>query len=209
MSAISPDSAETSQLLVDIESGNGEFNKLFARHRRAIKAAVELRLDRRLRARLDASDVVQDAQTEAFRRMNDFLKRRPMPFHLWLRKMAMERLIMARRFHLDAQRRAAGRELALPGHSTLLLGRQLLADDKSPSQKFDDHELAERVRVAVAELPDHDREILLMRNFEGLSYDEIACLLEIDSAAARKRNGRALIRLHKLLHDRGISESQI
>ena len=202
------DSAETQQLLGQIESGQTEFDKLFARHRAAIRSAVELRLDRRLQPRLDASDVVQDAHAEAFRRIDDFLARRPMPFHLWLRKMALERLIMARRFH-DAGRRAARKELPLPGHSTLLLGRHLLAAGKSPSQAFNDAELSERVRVAIAALPETDQEILLMRHYEGLSYDEIGCLLDIDAATARKRNGRALIRLTKQLQDQGFSESQL
>jgi DNA-directed RNA polymerase specialized sigma24 family protein len=55
----------------------------------------------------------------------------------------------------------------------------------------------------VAGLADADREILLMRHAEDLSYDEIACLLEIEQAAARKRYGRALIRLQKTLADHG------
>ena len=48
-----------------------------------------------------------------------------------------------------------------------------------------------------------------MRTFEGLSYDEAAYVLEIDAAAARKRHGRALVRLHKLLTAGGLTESQI
>ena len=70
-------------------------------------------------------------------------------------------------------------------------------------------ELASQVRLAVTQLPDVDREILLMRTYEGLSYQEIACILEIEATAARKRHGRALVRLHKLLAESGISESQL
>jgi DNA-directed RNA polymerase specialized sigma24 family protein len=48
-----------------------------------------------------------------------------------------------------------------------------------------------------------------MRNFEALSYNEIAALLEINPAAARKRNGRALLRLHELLSADGLTASQL
>ena len=62
------------------------------------------------------------------------------------------------------------------------------------------------VGEAIAELGEIDREILMMRSFEGRSYDEIACILEIEPAAARKRYGRALLRLRKTLNDRGLFE---
>jgi RNA polymerase sigma-70 factor, ECF subfamily len=52
-----------------------------------------------------------------------------------------------------------------------------------------------------------DREVLLMRHAEELSYEEIGCLLEIQPAAARKRYGRALLRLRKVLSDHGLLES--
>ena len=64
------------------------------------------------------------------------------------------------------------------------------------------------VRQAVARLPDMDREVLLMRHFEGLSYREIGYVLDIEPAAARKRNGRALLRLHGELANTGLDECQ-
>jgi RNA polymerase sigma-70 factor (ECF subfamily) len=67
-------------------------------------------------------------------------------------------------------------------------------------------ELAERVSQAVADLAEADREILLLRDADELPYEEIGCLLEIEPAAARKRYGRALIRLQQVLSERGILE---
>lgn len=69
-----------------------------------------------------------------------------------------------------------------------------------------DRELADRVSRAVARLADNDREILLLRHAEDLPFEEIACLLDIEPAAARKRFGRALIRLQKVLRDEGLLE---
>jgi RNA polymerase sigma-70 factor (ECF subfamily) len=209
VSDITPDSRETCDLLEQARAGNAVFDRLFAHHRRALKEAVALRFDQALRTRLDPSDVVQDTYLEAFRRLPDYLVRRPMPFHLWLRKMAYERLIMMRRKHLDASCRAVGHELPLPEGSSMLLAQKLLAVDDSPSKQVSQEELAQRVRRALAELSEQDREIVLMRVFETLSYDEIAQLLDIEPATARKRHGRALLRLHRLLKAVGVSESTL
>jgi len=209
MNGPNPDSGETLKLLEQIRQGSPAFDDLFARHRQSLEQVIALRFDPSLRSRVDPSDVVQEAHMEAYRRLPDFLARGPMPFHLWLRKMAQERLIMMRRRHMDASRRAVGQELPLPNRSSVTLGQQLLASGKSPSQLVTQKELAGRVRQAIGNLPHGDREILLMRTYEGLSYDEISCVLEIEPAAARKRYGRALIRLQRLLTQDGLSESQL
>lgn len=209
MAEIRPDSEETRRLLADVCDGTGDFDALFARHREELKRSVLLRFDSRMQSRVDASDVVQETQIEALRRLPDYLERRPMPFHLWLRKTAYEQLIMARRRHVGRARRSVDQELRLPNQSSLMLARQLIAADKSPSQQLNEQQLAHRVQDAISKLADSDREILLMRNYEGLSYDEIASILDIESAAARKRNGRALLRLHSLLTKSGLTESQL
>jgi RNA polymerase sigma-70 factor (ECF subfamily) len=177
---------------------------LLVHHRAGLRDFVEFHLDRRLRARVDPSDVVQETQMELVRRMNDFLAHRPMPFHLWMRKKAYERLLNRRRDHLLAARRTVGREVALPERSSVLLARPLLANSPTPSQVAEARELAERLSRAVARLSEADREILLMRHAEDLPFDAIACLLDIEPAAARKRFGRALIRLQKVLGDEGL-----
>jgi RNA polymerase sigma-70 factor (ECF subfamily) len=210
MDEVTPDSAETQRLLERVRAGDRlAFEELFARHRSYVRQVVELRLDPRLRARLDPSDVVQETHLEAFRRLPDFLNRRPMPFRLWLRKTAHERLIMLRRRHLEAGRRTTRREVALPDQSSQLLAQRLLAKGPPPGQHLDQEERVRRVHQAVAQLSEADQEILFMRNFEGLSYQEMAYLLEIDPAAARKRHGRALLRLHQTLLDNGLTESQL
>ena len=102
-----------------------------------------------------------------------------------------------------------GREQPAGGFSTPGQAAELAGRGPSPSQQVAQHELAGQVREALLQLPEADREIVLMRTFEGLSYDEAAYVLEIDAAAARKRHGRALVRLHKLLTAGGLTESQI
>ena len=167
---------------------------------------VDFHLDPRLRARLDPSDVVQETQAELARRIDDYVANRPMPFRLWLRKKAYERLLNLRRDHVTRAKRSVRREVAWPDRSSLLLARPLLARAASASQRLAAVEFAERVARAVAELAPDDREILLMRHAEDLPFDEIACLLGIEPAAARKRFGRALIRLQTLLVEENVLE---
>jgi RNA polymerase sigma-70 factor (subfamily 1) len=205
MPEVKADSAETCGLLEQVRQGDQQaMGELLARYRPDLQAFIDFRLDQRLRARVDASDVVQEAQMEVVRRMEDFLRRRPMPFHLWVRKTAYERLLNLRRDHRQRARRSVDREVPFPDRSSLLLARPLVQGGPSPSQQVEAREFAERISRAVSELAEPDREILLMRHAEELSYDEIACLLDVESAAARKRYGRALIRLQKALADHGL-----
>ena len=205
---MTPDSAETCGLLQQVAQGDRRaLGRLLQRYRPRLHAFVAARLDPQVRSRLDPSDVVQELQLEVTRRMDDFLNRSPMPFHLWVRKTAYERLLKVRREHRQRARRAVDREVALPDHSSLLLAKPLLAGASSPSQQLAAWEFADRVGRAVAELEESDREILLMRHAEELAYAEISCLLDIEADAARKRYGRALLRLRKVLKDHGLLES--
>jgi RNA polymerase sigma-70 factor (ECF subfamily) len=203
-----PDSTETCRLLQQVRVGNPRaLELLLARHRPGLRDFVELRLDPRLAARVDPSDIVQETQMEAVRRLPDYLERQPMPFHLWLCRTAYERLLNLRRDHRDTARRSVSREVPWPDRSSLLLARPLLAGGPSPSQHLEAKEFAERLGRAIAGLSEADREILLMRHAEGLAWDEVSCLLGIESAAARKRYGRALLRLRQVLKDHGLLES--
>lgn len=210
MPDVKPDSAETESLLEQARAGDARaFDRLFARHRKYLLGFIKLRLDRKLRTRLDPADVIQEAHLEAVRTLSDYLQRRPMPFRLWLLKTTYERLLIIHRRHLKTAGRNIVREVPLPDRSSLGLARQLLAPDSTPSRQLAASELAFRVRAAVARLPDVDREILLMRTFEGASYQDAACVLDISPDAAKKRYGRALLRLHQLLLESGLRESEL
>jgi RNA polymerase sigma-70 factor, ECF subfamily len=204
------DSAEVLALLSRARAGEKlAFDRLFALCESQLRRFVDLRLDPKLRPRVDPSDVVQEAHLEAFRRLDDFLETPTLPFKLWLRQITLDRLLMMRRRHVGAARRSLAREAALPDGSSCALARQLIAAGSTPSQQVGREEMARRVREAVARLADADREVILMRTFESLSFEEIARLIGVEAAAARKRHGRALLRLHKILTDDGLTESQL
>jgi RNA polymerase sigma-70 factor (ECF subfamily) len=195
-------------LLQQVRQGNlRACDELLAAHRDYIRRVVELRLDASLRRRLDASDVVQEALLDATRRMPDYLERRPMPFALWLRQTACQRLIDLRRQHLGAECRTAQREQPLPP-SSLLLAQSLFGTYRRPESLLDAKELAERVQRAVADLGEEDAEIILLRNFEELSNHDAAQVLEIEPSSASKRYGRAMLRLRQRLIELGLGEGQ-
>src|SRR5262249_10912339 len=117
---------------------------------------------------------------------------------------AHERLSNLQRNHRRA-RRAVGREAVLPERSSLPMAGPLV-QGVSPSEQAIAQEQAQRISRAVAGLSEGDREILLMRHVERLPYEDVACLLDVTPAAARKRYGRALIRLQEVLTEHGLLE---
>jgi RNA polymerase sigma-70 factor (ECF subfamily) len=201
------DADKTEELLEKVRSGSSAaFEELFARHRATLRHAVALRLDRRLAARVDVSDVVQETYLEAARRLSDYLSRSDMPFALWLRWLARERVLVLHRQHLFADKRAVGREVQpLPIDSSAQFAAGLLGTGPSPSQAAAALELAERLRLALQQLDEDERELLVGRHFEHLKNRELAQLLGISEAAANKRYIRALQRLRGLLQSLGVS----
>lgn len=183
-----------------------EIERLLGEHRAYLCRVAMARLGGNLQRRVDASDVVQDAQAEAFRRMDAYLKDPRVPVKIWLRKLVIEQLITAQRRHLGAARRTVKREL-IPDNTALDVAEKLLADEQSPSQLVSKRESAARLREALDRLRDADREIILMHLYEGLNSQESGAALGIEPAAARKRLARALGRLRDILGQQDLGES--
>jgi RNA polymerase sigma factor (sigma-70 family) len=129
-----------------------------------------------------------------------------MPFRLWLLKTAHQRLVLLERAHIQAARRAVDRELPLPDSSSIELARQLAVSGPSPSDVATQRECAGIVRRCLARLDDRDREVLLLRIFDGLKNSEVAAILELNPETTKKRFARALLRLKHLLRDAGLAE---
>ncbi len=194
-------SRPTEALIEDASRGESAARMaLLERYRDHLKRMVAARLDRRLAARVDPSDIVQETLADAARRMDEYLVDRPLPFFGWLRQLAGDRVIDAYRHHVLAQRRSIHREsrepeLNLPDDSALELSRRLMASDTSPSNRLIRQERLEEVMQALAALAPRDREVLVMRHLEQLATAEIAEALGISVGAVESRLLRALIRL--------------
>ena len=206
--ALWPEQSVTQNLLANARQGDrAAVNRLLERHRVSLKKLIQLRLDRKIARRVDASDVVQDVLMEANTRLQDYLADPRMPFHLWLRQLAQDRMIDVYRRHRGAQRRSLDREqsIAAPQFSDQsgfdLMG-QLADHELTPAAASIRKELEARFVTALDQLEDEDREIVLMRHFEQLGNSEVADALGLSAAAAGMRHLRALRKLRAILGDR-------
>ena len=195
---------DSSDVLLPASSAQQELTQLFDRYRSRLKLMVHLRLDRRVQARVDGSDILQDAFLEAAERYGDYRKNPPMPPLLWLRFLVGQRLVLMHRKHLGVKARAAGREVslfrgALPEASSESLAAQLLGKLSSPSQAAMRSELQIRLQQALNSMDDIDREVLALRHFEQLSNVETAQVLGLAERTASKRYVSALRRLKEIL----------
>jgi RNA polymerase sigma-70 factor (ECF subfamily) len=188
----------TNHLLEQASRGDpGALGSLLERHGDRLRRMVALRMDRRLKGRIDASDVIQEAYLEASVRLTEYLGDPTMPFYLWLRFLAGQKLVTLHRHHLGVQMRTAGQEVALcrgplPEASSAALAGQLLGHDTRPSEAAVRAELKIRLQDGLNSMDPLDREVLALRHFEQLSRAEIAQVLGVSEAAAGKRYIRAL-----------------
>jgi RNA polymerase sigma-70 factor (ECF subfamily) len=195
----------TTALLAGAQNGHcAAFNELFARHRDRLRRMVQSRLDHRLRGRVDASDVIQEAHLEAVRRLDDYLRDPKVPPFLWLRLLVADRIMKVHRQHLGTQMRDAAGEvplyrLPMPDASSAALAAQFLGHQTSPSQAAIRAEQVVRVKEALNALEPIDREILTLRHFEHLSRTEAALVLGIEEGSATRRYVHALRRLKGVL----------
>jgi RNA polymerase sigma-70 factor (ECF subfamily) len=197
--------SEDARLVERAKAGDaGAVGELFTRHRHRLRRMVELRLDHRLQARVDASDVIQEAYVDVAARLDEYLAGPKLPLFLWLRLVVGERLMKAHRHHLGTQMRDANREVslyrgALPAASSMALAAQLLGRHTSPTQAAVRAERLLHLQSALNDLDPLDREILCLRHFEELTHAEAARVLDIEEAAAAKRYIRAMKRLKGIL----------
>jgi len=208
-----PQSQDVQRLLGQLKAGDDRAaEELLGLCREPLRRAVELRLDPHLARREDASDIVQKVLIDAHRRLQEYLNNPRMPFHLWLRHMAKDRIIDTHRRHRGAARRSIDQEQPVhvpawsDASSVHLLG-QIVDQELTPASAAIQHELQERLRVVLNEMDELDREVLLMRYYEQFSNQEIADALGLTEAAASMRHLRALRRLKELLLEKPATDS--
>jgi RNA polymerase sigma-70 factor (ECF subfamily) len=167
---------------------------------------VALRMDARLAARVDPSDIVQEALADAAGKLVDFAATRPMPFDPWLRRLAFERVIQLHRRHVKTQRRSVNRESPLEllsDESALKLAERLASDTCGPVTRALREEIRTLVHDALARLSPSDREVLVLIYLEQLSLGDVAASLDLTLSAVKMRHLRAMKRLKAVLQDEG------
>jgi RNA polymerase sigma-70 factor (ECF subfamily) len=198
-----PDSEHgTDDLLDRIRRGDEAAEGELLRHfRDRLRRMVAARMDDRLTPRIDPSDVVQEALVVAHSRLAEYLQEADSPFYPWLRQITWERLVEAHRQHIGTNKRSVRKEVSmqLSDGSVIYLAERLTSSETGPSRQLVRKELRERIRRILSELPDMDREILILKHLEELTNSEAAAVLGITVVAAKKRYLRALGRVRKLM----------
>jgi RNA polymerase sigma-70 factor, ECF subfamily len=200
-----PTNDDTRRLLDDAKTGDpAAVDRLLGEFREPLRQVINLRLDPVLARRVDASDIVQDVLIEANQRLTEYLKNPAMPFHLWLRHLAQDRIIDTHRRHRQAQRRSIDKEQpinrpAWADESSVQLIAQLVDGEQTPASAAIHQELQRRLTDALGQLDEDDREVILMRHHEQLSNQDVAAALGVTEAAASMRYLRALRKLRAVL----------
>jgi RNA polymerase sigma-70 factor (ECF subfamily) len=170
--------------------------------RRPLLAFIERQLGAALRRKVEVDDIFQEVSVEAVRALptTEFEHREPFS---WLCQLAEQRIIDAHRRYFAAQKRDAGREVALgtPGggsqHAAII--DMLVASMTSPTQAFSRKGREARLFEALATLPAEQRDALRLRYLEGLSSKEIAVRLNKSDGAIRVMLTRSLDKLQQIL----------
>jgi len=197
----------TRELLQSAQHGDAAASaELFERLAPRVLPIVRVRMGARLRAALESGDILQEALVEALRGLDRFEMREESSLIRWLAKLVDHR-ISARAAYLNAAKRA---EPAAP-----LDGREEGGDGArieppartvTPSLDLRSRERDGAVQEALAELPEHQREVVLLRDYAGASWEDVARELGYPSAAAaRMMHTRTLVRLGAMLRARGFA----
>ena len=198
-------SPEIEPLVARAKTGDQEaLAELFESYRGRLRRLVDLRMDRRLQGRIDASDVLQEAYLDLAKKLPAYDRRNDLPFFLWLRLVTGERLLQIHRRHLDAGKRGAAMEVslyrgAMPSAEPITLARSLFGRFTSPSNGAIRAEVQVRLQEMLNSMDAIDREILVLRHMEELSNEEAATVLGLKKTAASNRYIRALKRLRSVL----------
>jgi RNA polymerase sigma-70 factor, ECF subfamily len=176
--------------------------RLFDRYRHYLRLLAQGQLGRQLRAKCDASDLVQQTLLEAHRDFPAFQGSHEAELLAWLRRILAHNLYNeARRF--AARQRDAAREVSLDQvragveHSSVALARGLAADTPTPSQAATRREDAVRLADALSRLPEDYQTVLLLRVFEELPAEAVAERMGRTAGAVRMLQMRALIALRE------------
>ena len=178
------------------------FAQQFTLHRQRLKRMLQFRMDPRLRARTDLSDILQEAYIDAYSRRCHYARKPEMSFYVWLRQVTMQRLIDLHRKHLLADKRDVRQEVRfeagdIGAATSAVMANHLVDQMVTPSEVVIREEMVAQLELTLESLDDVDREVLALRHFEELRNGEVAEVLGISEAAASNRYVRALARLRQ------------
>ncbi len=202
------DRPDSSQLLIELlaaaRAGNiDQREQLFQMCQRYLNIIARSHVESLLRAKVDASDIVQQTMLEAHRDFGRFSGETGGEWLAWLRKILTRNAAdFVRRYRVAAKRNTA-REVSLDQRASDDSERRITAEpaavDPSPSQQVIRRDEEIQLAEALTQLsPDH-REVIMLRNLQRLPFDEVAARMNRSRPAAQMLWGRAIQRLQQIL----------
>jgi RNA polymerase sigma-70 factor (ECF subfamily) len=174
-----------------------EIGNLLVRHREHLKKVAQTRLDPQLRARVDASDIIQDVFLRANKNLASYQSTCLVSPVVWLRTLVKQAVIDIHRRHYRKKRTPAIESPAFDDESQFLCN--VLADSfESIGSQVARAELLHKVRDLLLEIHPNDREIIELKHVDGLSFQESAELLGAATDTIKKRYYRALERFREI-----------
>ncbi len=208
--------ADTDELIQRAAANDRDATEeLLGRHRNRLRRMIDIHLDQRMEARVDASDIVQEVLIKAIEKLPKYLEKKPIAFYPWLRQMAWDQMVDAFRMHVVAQKRSVNREasqngkfeFALPDQSSVMLADVLVAQRNSPSQHMENERQKTKVQFGLSKISKTYRDVLVMRYLEELSMREIADCLGASESAIKMRHMRALKQLGNAISKTGSADA--
>ncbi|EED32714.1 RNA polymerase sigma factor RpoE [gamma proteobacterium NOR5-3] len=178
------------QLVVRVQKGDkGAFDLLVIKYQQKIMSLIS----RYVRDADEVQDVAQEAFIKAYRALPGF--RGDSAFYTWLYRIAIN---TAKNHLVSRSRRPPGSDVDVED-AQYLEGGDALRDRETPENALFGEELREKVNEALDALPDDLRTAVTLREFDGLSYEEIAEVMECPVGTVRSRIFRAREAIDKIV----------
>jgi RNA polymerase sigma-70 factor (ECF subfamily) len=194
------------QLLAAARHEKGEgLGTLLELYRNYLSLVARTQIDLHLQGQVNPSDVVQETFLEAYRDFGQFRGKTEREFLAWLRRILVHNLGHLVEKQLRAQKRDVRRQVSLDHrlaameHSAAKVEAALVSPWSSPSAQAQRREMAALLADQLARLPANYREVIVLRNLEGLAFEEVASRMKRTSVATRVLWLRALEKLRQLL----------
>lgn len=193
-------------LLAEAKAGSSDaLGLLMERYRNYLVLLARIRVGR-LRGKLDVEDLLQEVSLEAHRDIARFRGSTEREFLTWLRQVLSAIFSNQLRHYFGTKRRDLRRERSIADvleRSSDALEHGLIAPHTSPSQQAAKQERSVILADALEALPEHSREVLILRHIEGLSFPEVARRMGRTEDSVKNLWARALARLRQTLGDLG------
>jgi RNA polymerase sigma-70 factor (ECF subfamily) len=193
------------EIISSVRDGNTQtLGRLLQLYRNYLSVLATTQLDRRLRRRMSTSDLVQETMLAAHRDFGQFRGGSEGELLAWLRQILSNCLSHAVEKNIHAKKRDMRCEVAIEqvakklDDSMARMSNLFVDDAATPSQIVGRRELAAELSNQLAKLKPNYRDVIVYRNLQGLSFDEIAARMEIKSGAARMLWTRAIAKFKEV-----------